>query len=113
MKLQGFETTEVWDANGLVYGRDWEFNYGTYPSISFQNDTYEGLLAEASKALANDSIDSGMGFESILGALLEITCITSIEIEEHTFVNNEVTIEFLGDLTEEQQVFLEKSWYER
>ena len=108
MKLQNHETKEVWSATGLVYGIDWGFNYIAYPSISFQNDSYEGLLAEANKALANESIDSGMGFESIIGALLEITCETSIEIEENTFINYTKTTVFIGDLTEEQQEFLEE-----
>ena len=106
MQLQNFKTTEVWKATGLVYGRNWEFTYNVYPSISFQNDSYEGLIAEANEALANESIDSGMGFESILGAMLNITCTTFIEIEENTFVNYEETIEFIGNLTEEQQEFL-------
>ena len=113
MKLQNHETTEVWSAAGLVYGRDWGFNYGAYPSISFQNDSYENLITEANKDLADGSIDSGMGFESIKGVLLEITCTTSIELEENIFVNDAVTTEFIGDLTEEQQEFLEDCWYER
>ena len=113
MKLKGFKTTEVWDATGLVYGKYWGGGLGTYSSISFQNDSYEGLIAEVNKALVNGSIDSGMGFKNILGALLEITCTTSIEIEENTFVNVVETNEFIGDLTEEQQVFLEECWYER
>jgi hypothetical protein len=113
MKLQGFETTETWNATGLVYGRNWGFNYGTYPSISFQNNSYEGLIDEANKALANETIDSGMGFESILGALLKITCTTSIEIEDYEFKHTSFDTEFIGDLTEEQIEFLEEYWYER
>lgn len=112
MKLQNHQTKEIWNATGLVYGRGWGFNYGAYPSISFQNDSYEGLIAEANKALDNESIDSGMGFESIKGALLEITCTTSIEIEDYEFKHTSIDTEFIGDLTEEQQEFLEEYWYE-
>ena len=113
MKLQDFETTEVWNATGLVYGRDWGFNYISYPSISLQNDSYEGLITEANKALANGSIDSGMGFESIMGALLETTCTTSVEIEDYEFKHASIDTEFIGDLTEEQIEFLEENWYEK
>lgn len=113
MKLQNHKTTEVWNAIGLVYGNYWEGGSGSYPSISFQNDSYEGLIAEANKALANENIDSGMGFKSILGAFLEITCITSVEIESYEFKHTSVDTKFIGDLTEEQQAFLEECWYEK
>ena len=106
MKLENHETKETYTASGLVYGLYWGGGSGCYPSINFHSDTYENLMNQINKALEDESIDSGMGFESIKGAFIEILVTTVIEIENIPFKNVESTNDFVGDLTEEEQDFL-------
>ena len=53
-------------------------------------------------------LDAGMGYEFLIGALLNITKITTIEIEGKDFVNKEYETEFIETLTEEEEDFLEE-----
>ena len=106
MKLQQFETTEQVIAKGIVYGNCWGGGSGSYPSINFYGETIEEIELKANKALEDGSIDSGMGFESIKGALLDITTITSIEIEGYTFSHKEEEIIEIGNLSSDELDFL-------
>jgi len=99
------ETTKKFKSTGLVYGRYWGGGEGSYPARKISADTKEDLIKQAIEGL-NGSLDSGMGYECLLGASLNITEITTVEIEGKLFTNEETEMEFIGDLTEEQQEFL-------
>lgn len=92
-------------STGLVYGRYWGGGEGAYAARKLSAETKEDLLKQANDGL-NGSLDDGMGYESLIGAILNITKITTIEIEGKSFENKEYETEFVGDLTEEQQDFL-------
>jgi len=92
---------------GFVLGNYWGEESGAYPTIYFEADTREALLAEAKVALDNGSIVSGMGFESLIGAVLSIKQETSIEIDDDEYVNEKLYLEFIGEMTNEQIEFLE------
>ena len=97
-------------AKGLVYGHLWGGGEGAYPSKTLTSKTTKGLLKQAHKGL-DGSLDGGMGFESLTGALLNVTKTTKITIKEKEFINEESGIVFVGNLTEEQQDFLEEVYY--
>jgi len=106
MKLQNHKTTEYFRATGLVYGLYWGGGRGIYSSINFYGDTVEEIELKANKALDDGSIDSGMGFESIKGALLNVVEITAIEIEGHIFTNESESELVIGELTDAEIDFL-------
>ena len=54
-------------ANGHVYGRAWDFGYCKYPAVELIADTYEELQTKIKNSVL-DLLDSGMGFETVLGA---------------------------------------------
>ena len=93
-------------AKGYVLGNYWGGGQGAYPTIRFTANTREELLEQANKALRDGSLDSGMGYESLIGAVLEIKQTTKVEIDGHDFFNHEVEEEIIGDLSEEQYHFL-------
>lgn len=95
-------------ATGFVLGAYWGGGAGGYPTISFEADTKEALLEKAKVALENGSIDSGMGFESLVGAVLSVTQETVIEFEGEEYVNEKYSLDYIGDMTEEQISFLEE-----
>jgi hypothetical protein len=90
---------------GFVLGNLWGGGNGGYPARPLSANTKEELIKQAEEGL-DGSLDSGMGFESLLGALLFITTTTTIKHNGKEFENQETEDIFIGELTEEQQDFL-------
>lgn len=105
------KATENFESEGLVYGNLWGGGQGAYKAKKLKANTREELLEQALKGL-DGSLDGGMGFESLIGALLEIKKITTIVVKGKTFTNEEIENAFIGDLTEEQQEFLQDTIYD-
>lgn len=97
--------TKKYVAEGLVFGNLWGGGKGSYRSTKLTDTTLEGLLEQATKGL-DGSLDSGMGYESLIGALLDITTVTTAIIDGKEFINKESEIRFIGDLSDKQQDFL-------
>jgi hypothetical protein len=74
------------NSSGLVYGNYWGGGKGSYPAKKFSSDFYEDLIAKNENALKDGSLDSGMGYESLIGALLNIETIEIIEFEGKEFL---------------------------
>ena len=93
-------------SSGVVHGRYWGGGEGAYSARKFSGDTKEEVIEKATAALEDGSLDSGMGYEKLIGALLTIEERTIVEIEGKQFTNREYHGVFIGDLNEEQQDFL-------
>jgi hypothetical protein len=95
-------------AEGFVLGFLWGGGMGAYPTIEFEADTKEELLEKAKLSLDDGSMDSGMGFETLKGAVLEVKKITSIEFEGNIFTNKEFDFEYeiVGKLTDKEGSYL-------
>ena len=59
--------------------------------------------------LLDGSLDGGMGFDGLIGAMLEITTITTFIVNDKSFRNEEREDVFIGNLTAEQVQFLEET----
>lgn len=94
-------------ASGLVLGNYWGGGSGSYNAKPLTAQTKVELLEMANKALNDGSLDSGMGYESLIGGILEITKITTKIIDGKEFTNEEHEIEFIGTLEEHEEEFLE------
>lgn len=101
-----------YDSTGLVFGVLWGGGRGSYPARQLHAETLEDLIAQANEGL-DGSLDSGMGFERLLGAVLFITKKTTITMNEKPFCNEEnLEPVFIGELTDDQKEFLlEQSFY--
>lgn len=93
-------------STGVVYGKNWGGGYGAYPARKIENNSRAGLLSEVKKLLKSGGLDSGMGFESLKGAVLDITETENILINGKEFNRMETETEFIGDLSETEQDFL-------
>lgn len=80
--------------------------FGRYPSSPLQAKTREKLSKQAKKDLQTGALDSGMGFEYLKGALLDIEEIEVIKVKGKEYLRSEFDSELIGDLTEEEQDFL-------
>lgn len=100
------EKTLNYKAKGMVLGNLWGGGIGAYPTKWVYGYTKEELLDNAKKSLDDGSLDKGMGFESLIGAVLNITIITKIEIDDEIFINEKFEFDSVGELSDEQHDFL-------
>lgn len=94
------------EAKGYVLGNLWGGGVGAYPSIKLQGQTEEEIIEWAKEGLASGGLDSGMGFASLRGAVLNVTKITRVEIDGLPFCNKQTEVKLVGDMNEMDQEFL-------
>ena len=94
-------------AKGLVYGLLWGGGEGTYPSRTIVSSSMSDLTEKIMKGIDDGSLDSGMGYQRLIGAIMQIKTETTVVTDGKDFVNKSYTTEFFGDLSENQQEFLE------
>lgn len=101
-------------ANGLVLGNLWDGSEASYPLKNFPpSDSVEGLLETISDCLASraETLTGTGDFASELGALVSITIVSTVIIGGVPFTNEEqMSEEFIGDLTEEQREIIIEDW---
>jgi hypothetical protein len=95
-----------YSAKGHVLGNNWGGGKGSYPTILLRANTIDELLEKSRAALTDGSLDSGMGFEKLIGAVLDVTVITTIIFEDKEFTNEETETHIIGNLTEDEEEFL-------
>ena len=100
------------EAVGLCVGNLWGGGIGAYPTERYSSEKIENLIDEITKDIESGAIDSGMGFESIKGALMQITTIRKIFIDGRKFTSDEVEYSFFGNLDAEEMSFLEDNFLE-
>ncbi len=89
-------------ATGWVWGRTWDGGQIGYPAIRFVSKSYQEVNDKAREGLQDGSLDSGFGFESLVGALLCVVKSETISVDEKEFVRDEVLEPIrLGELDEE------------
>lgn len=93
-------------STGYVLGNYWGGGTGAYPSKVLTADSKEELLEKAKKSLSDGSLDSGMGYESLIGAVLNIVQTTTVEIDGKDFHNEETHVEIIGELSDDEEEFL-------
>ena len=102
--------TVKYKASGLVFGNYWGGGKGSYKAESLISETKEDLIKQINEGIANGSLDSGMGYESLKGAIMDIITITTIIHEGKPYINEETETELFGNLNEQEQEFLENAY---
>lgn len=92
--------------SGVVLGKTWGGGFGAYKSHELQAQTKKELINQAKKDLKSGVLDSGMGFEYLKGARLDIQEIETVKIKDKEYQRAEHMTELIGDLTEKEQDFL-------
>jgi len=98
-------------SNGLVLGNYWGGGIGAYKARDIEAPTQEELLTKANQMLEDGSLDDGMGYESLIGAILIITETKNTDIDGEDFSHDNSEIVFIGNLTEEEEDFLNECIY--
>ena len=97
---------KTYKSTGLVLGNMWGGGTGSYPARMIKAKTRKELIETATKMLKDGSLDSGMGFESLKGALIDIEEIETIEIDGKNYTRTEYDTESIGDLSDADIEFL-------
>lgn len=88
----------TYSAYGIVIGRDWGFGITMYPSIRYDNfKSLEDLEQAISQGIKDKSIDSGMGYESVFGCMMQISVNTNLLINDKIFTNVEQEDKIYGE----------------
>lgn len=95
-----------YSATGLVFGNYWGGGKGAYKAQSVEAKTKKAIITKATKMLKDGTLDSGMGYESLIGAMLYITKTTVIDVKGKPFTNKESEVEFIGELSDDDEEFL-------
>ena len=93
---------------GYVYGKYWGGGEGAYNSEELRGNDLDVVIAKAKEMLSDGSLDSGMGYEALIGARLDVEEITEIEVDGEIYSHSDYWPEYIGKLSEEQKEFLEE-----
>ena len=97
----------IYKSKGLVYGSYWGGGEGSFEAEKYQASTMAKLEKMINNDIKDGSIDSGMGYEAVLGAMIEIKTVTTITKDGKDFKNETYEIKTFGNLSEEQIDFLD------
>jgi len=99
--------TKQFNITGMVLGNLWMGGTGSYPLKKFTAKTKKEAIATALDKLCNNKLTGTGDFNGEIGAMLRIECITTRVIKGKEYTNKEQEpIEFIGQMTEEQEEFL-------
>ena len=83
-------------ADGVVLGNYWGGGRGWYPAEKYIEDTFTTLKGIIKKDFGSGALDSGMGYESLVGAMMVIVKHTTIEYKGKEFDNETRSVMWLG-----------------
>jgi len=96
----------TYKANGMVLGKLWGGGIGGYPAEILTADNLTELDKQIERGIEDGSLDGGMGFESLIGAMMSIETIDSRTIDGKKFIASEIEIKVYGYITEKQEEML-------
>ena len=83
--------TVFYTAVGKAIGKLWgDAMLATYDSICYKADSLEELKKQINEGIKSQTIDSGFGFEEVVGAIMSLKIIRSIEYEGRIYTNIEI-----------------------
>lgn len=100
-----------YNSTGFVYGYLWGGGSGSYTAKKLTGYcTKKELIAQAETMLNNGSLDAGMGYESLKGALLYIETVETLTVKNKTFKRSEYSKKYIGNLTQGEKLFLSNNY---
>lgn len=101
--MKTYETTK-----GMVVGNFWGGGTGGYPAESLTGfNSKKELRIEIERGIKEGWLDSGMGFDGLKGAVMEIRMVETIKIKGKNFTRYKSVIEFFGLEDEDEDEMLE------
>jgi hypothetical protein len=99
-----------YSATGTVLGHCWGGGKAYYPTVPLSDfASLKALKDEAKKKLKDNTLDSGMGFEALKGAVLTVKTRYIVCLEGQDFHRDEYSDITIGKLTEKEESFIWES----
>lgn len=95
-------------AKGFVLGTTWLDTKGAYPTKLVKGNSIEEIESKINHMIETNVLDNGMGFKSLIGALMTIRTTTEIIVEGDRYINTKYDDNFYGTLTYDEEIFLEE-----
>lgn len=95
------DMSKSYSAEGIVWGRLWGGGKGGYAARKLYATSKSELYRKIENALDDGSLDSGMGYEHLLGAVMVIITKTTITVGGDLFTNESSYFEDFGDVPED------------
>lgn len=108
MKINETDIKKSYSSSGYVLGNYWGGGKGAYPARQFLADSEEELIKLNEDALKDGSLDSGMGYSSLIGAYLLIRETKSFMYNEEEFKSFNFYPITIGELSDKEIEFLEE-----
>jgi len=102
---------KTYKSSGLVYGNFWGGGAGAYPAEKGYSHNYKELKEDIENGIKDGSLDSGMGYESLKGALIIVETIRTIVIKGKEYTNSSFKKIYFGDLSHKEKCFLASCEY--
>lgn len=96
----------TYKASGIVLGNCWGGGIGSYVAREIKAVNRASLVQQIENGIKDGSLDGGVGFESLIGALMVIDEIDSRKIDGKMFIAHDCEDEFFGDITPAQEEML-------
>jgi len=90
-----------YSATGYVYGACWGGGRCGYEARELKGKTLASIKQQAKKGIADGTLDAGMGFEKITGALLYVKTESVITVNKKEFINVEIDSLKIGKISKE------------
>ena len=85
-------------AKGICLGNLWGGGRGWYPTETYYSDSIDHLMSQLWDGVDKGTIDSGMGFESIIGAVVTVITITEVEVDGLWYSRDDYDVATVGKL---------------
>lgn len=95
-----------YQATGTLLGRLWGGGEGSYPTITITGDSLKDIKGQAKSMLASGVLDSGMGFDGLIGAIMQVTKTTTKSIKGKEYTRQDYNHFTVGHLTQKQISFI-------
>jgi len=102
---------KTYRSSGLVYGKCWGGGAGAYPAKNGYSTNLKELKEDIKNGIKDGSLDSGMGYVSLKGAVMVIETIRSIVIKGKKYTNSSFKKIYFGDLSHKEKCFLASCEY--
>ncbi len=101
------DSNKKYSSTGYVWGHYWGGGQGGYKAAPlFDFDSEEDLIKRAEEMLKEGSLDGGMGYEALTGALLTIKELDIIYVNGKDYTHEEEKIVIIGKLSKDSQDIL-------
>lgn len=91
-------------ADGVVLGNFWGGGGGWYPARKYYGGIFTPLKNEIKEDFESGALDSGMGYESLVGAFMVVVKHTIIEYKGKKFENETSSRMWLGSVNKREAV---------